>query len=62
MKDKALREVIKKVGSMNALARALCITRQAIQNWERVPVPRVIEIEKLTGIPREKLRPDFYPP
>lgn len=31
--------------------------------WEekQVPAERVLEIEKQTGIPRGKLRPDLYP-
>ncbi|MXV35765.1 MULTISPECIES: YdaS family helix-turn-helix protein [unclassified Saccharibacter] len=34
----------------------------AIYRWKRVPAQRVIAVEALTGIPREQLRPDLYPP
>ncbi len=40
------------------------ITRQAVQEWftNQVPANRVIELEKITNIPRHELRPDIYPP
>jgi len=51
------------------LARALTelrpdkpISSQAISQWQRVPSERVIDVEKITGVPRELLRPDIYPP
>lgn len=43
-----------------ALARKLGITRQAIGLWKKIPAERVVEIEEVTGIPREQLRPDLY--
>jgi hypothetical protein len=33
---------------------------QSIGKWKRVPAGRVIALERLTGVPREKLRPDLY--
>jgi DNA-binding transcriptional regulator YdaS (Cro superfamily) len=42
------------------LARALGITHGAISQWRRIPAERVIDVERVTGIPREKLRPDLY--
>ena len=42
------------------LARGLGLTRAAVLKWERVPAERVVEIERITGIAREKLRPDLY--
>lgn len=44
------------------VARALKITHGAVSQWKRVPAERVIVVEALTGIPRERLRPDLYPP
>jgi DNA-binding transcriptional regulator YdaS (Cro superfamily) len=44
------------------LADALGITRSAIEQWPMVPAERVVEISRLTGIPREELRPDLYEP
>lgn len=51
---------VKAAGGLRALARLLGITHQAILQWEKVPAERVIKIEKLTGITRERLRPDLY--
>lgn len=42
------------------LARALAgITPQAISQWRQVPAERVLEVERVTGIARETLRPDL---
>ena len=43
------------------LARALGLTRQAIYQWDRVPSKHVLRVEKITGVPRQRLRPDLYP-
>ena len=44
------------------LAEALGVRKQAISGWKRVPVERVLVIEKLTGVVKHVLRPDIYPP
>ena len=59
--DFGLRKAIETIGSGNRLAKELGIARQAITQWSRIPADRVIEIERLTGIPREELRPDLHP-
>lgn len=43
------------------LAHQLGITAQAISQWTRVPVERVLDVERITGVPRHELRPDIYP-
>ena len=43
------------------LARKLGITHGAIYQWDKVPAGRVLDVERLTGIPRHELRPDIYP-
>lgn len=48
-------------GRTSELARALNITRAAVFQWKRVPAERVLEVERITGIPRHDLRPDIYP-
>ena len=42
------------------LARQLNITPQAIYQWVDIPSRKVLEIERITKIDREKLRPDLY--
>jgi DNA-binding transcriptional regulator YdaS (Cro superfamily) len=42
------------------LGRLLGISHQAISLWDRVPPERLVDIEVLTGVPREVLRPDLY--
>lgn len=45
------------------LGRLLGISQRAVGKWlqaGRVPAGRVVDVERVTGIPREKLRPDLY--
>jgi DNA-binding transcriptional regulator YdaS (Cro superfamily) len=48
----------------NRVAKHFGISRQAVGQWfeGEIPPKRVIELEKITGIPRHELRPDIYPP
>lgn len=48
-------------GNKSALARQLGVKVQSIQQWKRIPAERVLDVERVTGIPRHKLRPDLYP-
>lgn len=51
------------VGGPTALARELGgITSQAVSLWRKVPVERVIDVERVTGISRHDLRPDIFGP
>jgi hypothetical protein len=60
-----LRAAVARAGNQTKLALLLGIKPQHIQNWmnrdSRVPSTRVLEIERVTGIPRHELRPDIYP-
>lgn len=47
-------------GSINALARTLGIDPAAVSRWHRIPAARVIQVERVTGVRREILRPDLY--
>ena len=60
-KDEALKRAIEKAGTGDKLASELGITPQALSQWDRVPPLRVLEVERLTGVPRHELRPDVYP-
>lgn len=59
-KDAALQEAIKRAGSANELARQIGVKPQAISQWKRVPIGRVPDVARITGIPRETLRPDVW--
>jgi DNA-binding transcriptional regulator YdaS (Cro superfamily) len=47
-----------------ALARMLGVNKSSVTLWSlgEVPAKRAIEIERATGIPRSKLRPDLWSP
>lgn len=55
-----LKQAIAAAGNRSQLASFLKISRQAVNKWTRIPAERVVDVEKATGIPREKLRPDLY--
>jgi DNA-binding transcriptional regulator YdaS (Cro superfamily) len=55
-----LRAAIDKAGGLRALARALGISQTSLAEWRRVPADRLVQVEAVTGIPRETLRPDLY--
>jgi len=55
-----LRLAAEAVGGYDKLADKLRITSQAVSGWYKIPVNRCGTIERLTGIPREKLRPDIF--
>jgi hypothetical protein len=58
--DEGLRAAIAVVGGRVELARDLGVNYRAVLDWRRVPAERLIQIERITGIPRERLRPDLY--
>jgi DNA-binding transcriptional regulator YdaS (Cro superfamily) len=62
MPDRPLQRAKAKAGGLSALARALGVTPPAVAQWSRIPVRHVLAVERVTGIRREELRPDFYPP
>jgi DNA-binding transcriptional regulator YdaS (Cro superfamily) len=59
-KDAGLAKAIKAAGSSNALARLVGVDPSAVSRWKRVPFEHVITIERVTGVPREELRPELY--
>ncbi|AIL60913.1 transcriptional regulator [Pseudomonas alkylphenolica] len=64
MTTSAIIEACTKAGGQSALSRAIGCTPQAVQRMcatGRVPAERVLQIEKVTGVSRHKLRPDLYP-
>jgi DNA-binding transcriptional regulator YdaS (Cro superfamily) len=57
-----LLRAIRNAGGVRALARLIGVYHNAIRQWKlsQVPAKRAVEIERLTGVPREELRPDLY--
>jgi DNA-binding transcriptional regulator YdaS (Cro superfamily) len=60
MESSGVQAAVDAAGGYRSLARLLGITHQAIIQWEKVPASRMLEIERLTGVQREVLRPDLY--
>lgn len=55
-----LTTAAKAVGGVRNLAKRLGISAPAIYQWDKIPADRVVEIEGITGVPRQQLRPDLY--
>jgi DNA-binding transcriptional regulator YdaS (Cro superfamily) len=55
-----IRAAAGKVGGVPKLARRLGVSRQAIYQWTEVPVERAADLERVTGIPRSRFRPDVF--
>lgn len=59
--DPGLRLAVEAAGGrMAQLARLLEIAPQAIAQWDRIPAARILDVERVTKIDREQLRPDLY--
>lgn len=50
--------------TLEALGQRLSVDKTTVMRWEarRVPADRVLDVERVTGISRELLRPDLYAP
>lgn len=55
-----LKRAAEAAGSLYRLADLLGIRMQSIWQWHEIPINRVVQVEAVTGVPREKLRPDLY--
>lgn len=58
---RALQRAKQIAGGGGVLAKSLGITAQALSQWDEVPPLRVLQVERITGVPRHELRPDLYP-
>lgn len=57
-----IQRAILVVGGQAALAELLGVKQPAISYYlyKRCPAEKAIQIEKLTGVPREEIRPDLF--
>jgi DNA-binding transcriptional regulator YdaS (Cro superfamily) len=63
--ETSIKKAVSAAGGQSALARALGVSPQAVQQWVfagRVSHKKVIDVEKASGVSRFELRPDLYPP
>lgn len=60
MIDDALQLACRNAGGRKALAAAIGVTRQAIEQWRRVPAERVLDVERVSRVSRHDLRPDIF--
>ena len=60
--DYGLAAAIDAAGNQAELARRLDVSRSAISQWRTVPLSRVLDVERATGVPRYVLRPDLFLP
>jgi len=58
-RDLPLQRLIDHLG-LRELSRRLGLSPNSVIKWKRVPDHRLLEVEKVTGVPRETLRPDLY--
>lgn len=42
------------------LARGLGISSAAVYAWREIPLDRIADVERISGVPREQLRPDIF--
>lgn len=57
---RTIKDIIEYASDSSIVAKAIQRNHQTIYYWKRVPAIHVRTIEKLTGIPREELRPDIF--
>jgi len=59
---KVVKEAVKAAGgNASKLAREIKVPRQCLYLWKQVPAEHVLTIERVTGIPRHRMRSDLYP-
>lgn len=59
-RDPGLKAAIKAAGGVTALALAIGVKPQAISQWSQIPLGRLLEVERATGVHRSKLCPEFF--
>jgi transcriptional regulator with XRE-family HTH domain len=59
-RDEILMTVLREFGSAAELAKFLNVSKQAISNWEKIPVQHIRALSEKMGINPHHLRPDYY--
>jgi len=59
---RARDEAVARAGGARKLGLQLGISRGAVSLWVIVPIERVPDVERITGVSRYVLRPDFFMP
>lgn len=62
--NEALEMAAENCGGVFNLALKINVRTQSIYEWKKrqIPAKRVLDIERVSGVPRHLLRPDLYPP
>lgn len=47
-------------GRLSRIAEELGLTAQAVHQWSVVPLNRLMDVSRITGISARRLRPDFH--
>ena len=58
-KDEIIR-ICKNAGGVEQVASRLGVSRQAIYQWEEIPIKRLVEFSNITRVKRSELRPDIF--
>jgi DNA-binding transcriptional regulator YdaS (Cro superfamily) len=58
--ERGIGLIIKAAGGHRKLGRMLGVSYQSISQWKRIPADRLVEIEIITGVTREEMRPDLF--
>lgn len=62
MAKPVMDDVFEKAGGRTALRKSLGLSKQTMTDWKRkgyVPASHAVAVEAMTGIPRERLCPNF---
>jgi DNA-binding transcriptional regulator YdaS (Cro superfamily) len=59
-RDSGLDEIYAIHGLAAKIARELGISRAAVCAWRKVPIRHLREVARISGIPKERLRPDIF--
>jgi len=58
--EDGLKRALQEAGGVDQLAALLHVSSASVAQWDRVPAERVMQVEKILGIPRKELRPDLF--